>query len=211
MQIAVAGEPVTLLADRGVLWAPGGVGTALVADVHFGKTDTFRHFGLPVPDVDLDADLLRLTSLVRETSAARLLILGDLVHASAGLNDAVVERVARWRAALDVDVELVLGNHDRAGIPAAWRIHARAEGHAEGPFRFTHHPVPSPDCYTWCGHLHPAVVLGRGRLAERFPCFWLGSRVGVLPAYGGFTGGRAVRPEPGDRRIAVTAEGLVEV
>lgn len=226
MKINVAGEAIDLLADRAVLWAAGAgqraagfQRTVLVADVHIGKTDTFRHFGLPVPDGDLDTDLARLTTLVRLTRADRLVILGDLVHAAAGLNDDVIQRVAAWRQQLDAVVALVPGNHDRTAmgprgsdapsLPPDWNIDLLPDGHQEGPFRFAHHPEPAEGCFTWCGHLHPAVVVGRGRLADRFPCFWIGAALGVLPSFGSFTGGRAVRPAPDDRLYAVTSDGLV--
>lgn len=205
MQLDLAGEPVRLLADRVVLWRR----TLLVADVHLGKTDTFRYFGLPLPDADLDADLARLTRLTQTLEVDRVLVLGDLVHAANGLNDDVVDRVAAWRSVLDADVELVPGNHDRFDPPRSWRVQVRPDGHTEGPFRFVHKPGTRSGSYTWCGHVHPAVVVGRGRLAERFACFWLAAELGMLPAFGSFTGGFAVRPAPGDQLVAITSEGLI--
>ena len=59
------------------------------------------------------------------------------------------------------------------------------------------------------GHLHPCVGIGRrGWDYLRLPCFWLGDRVGVLPAFGAFTGMHPVRPAGQDRLFAV-ADGLV--
>lgn len=183
----------------------------LVSDVHIGKGDTFRRFGLPMPDADLAADLQRLTHIVHSHRATRLLVLGDWVHAAAGLNDTVVAMVAAWRNALDAEVELVPGNHDKHAPPEVWRMRVRPDGHTEGAFRFAHVPGAHAGAYTWAGHLHPAVLSGRRRLTDRFPCFWLGERVGVLPAFGAFTGGAVVRPDPGDRRFVITADGLVAV
>ncbi len=205
MLLDLAGETVRLLAERAVLWRR----TVLVADVHLGKSDTFRHFGLPVPDGDLDTDLARLSRLVLDTGAERVLVLGDLVHSANGLNPDVVDRVASWRSALDAELELVPGNHDRFDPPASWRVRQRPDGHVEGPFRFVHQPHTRAGVYTWCGHVHPAAVVGRGRHALRFACFWLGAEQGMLPAFGTFTGGLAVRPAPGDRVVAVTSEGLI--
>lgn len=207
MRVELGAEHVELLPGRAVAWGE----TLLVADVHLGKGDTFRHFGLPLPDADLDEDLRRLTHLLTHTSARRVLVLGDLVHAAVGLNDDVVERVAVWRAELDAEVELVPGNHDRHAPPACWRVRLRPEGHREGGFRFVHQPSTDSAAYTWCGHVHPAVVVGRGRHADRFPCFWLGDALGMLPAFGTFTGGHGVRPAVGDRVVAVTSEGLIDV
>jgi metallophosphoesterase superfamily enzyme len=59
------------------------------------------------------------------------------------------------------------------------------------------------------GHLHPAAVLdGAGRQALKLPCFWFGRRVGVLPAFGDFTGCAAIRAVAGDR-VFVVAENRV--
>jgi metallophosphoesterase superfamily enzyme len=43
------------------------------------------------------------------------------------------------------------------------------------------------------------------------PCFWVRPRVLVLPGFGAFTGGAAVRPVGGDRVYAVADGGVVEV
>ncbi|MCS6939106.1 MAG: DEAD/DEAH box helicase, partial [Roseiflexus sp.] len=63
--------------------------------------------------------------------------------------------------------------------------------------------------YTLAGHLHPAVRLnGVGRQRVTLPCFWFGAQVGVLPAFGGFTGAALITPEPGDQ-VFVIADGEV--
>jgi hypothetical protein len=51
-------------------------------------------------------------------------------------------------------------------------------------------------------------LLGSGRQAETLPCFHFGPEIGVLPAFGGFTGSRRVRPRRGDR-VFVVAGGEV--
>lgn len=209
MDLVVAGEPVSLHAERAVRWGD----TLLVADLHWGKSATFRAAGLPVPD-ELEADLDRLEALVRATGVGRVLVLGDLVHARAGLSEAVVDGVAAFRRRCPVAFVLVRGNHDRHTpvLPAAWAIEDGAE-RVEGPFRFRHHPEPDPEGrYVWAGHVHAGVVVGTGVDRMRFPCFHLGAAVGILPSFGGFTGSGRVRPAPGDRVVAVVpGVGLVPV
>ena len=53
------------------------------------------------------------------------------------------------------------------------------------------------------GHLHPCVSVGRGWDRLRLPCFWFGDAVGVLPAFGAFTGMHPVRSGAEDRLFAV--------
>ena len=53
--------------------------------------------------------------------------------------------------------------------------------------------------YVIAGHLHPAYRISGRVDSLRLPCFWVRERYAVLPAFGEFTGGWAVRAEPGDR------------
>lgn len=65
---------------------------------------------------------------------------------------------------------------------------------------------------TLCGHIHPAVSLrDMTRRRERAPCFWLSSGVLVLPAFGSFTGGKAINPRPGDAVFAVGPDAVLRV
>ena len=62
------------------------------------------------------------------------------------------------------------------------------------------------------GHLHPCVSLaGRGFDHLRLPCFWLGDDVGVLPAFGAFTGMQAIAPGATDRVFAVADGALASL
>lgn len=206
MGIRVAGETIELLPER-ALWWPAAR-TLVAADLHWGKVETFHAFGIPVPAGILADDLDRLGRALDRTGAERLLVLGDLVHGK--LLPAAIEQIAAWRIRRPLPLVLVRGNHDRHApvLPASWGVQDVSGVLREGPFAFTHAPAPTPGAYTWAGHLHPMVALqGRGdRL--RLPCFHVGAEVGVLPAFGAFTGGVGVRAARGDRLYAI-AEGTV--
>jgi metallophosphoesterase superfamily enzyme len=71
------------------------------------------------------------------------------------------------------------------------------------------HPRPVRGQYVLAGHLHPCVHVGvRSWDHLRLPCFWFADSVGVLPAFGAFTGMHPVRSGAEDRLFAI-AEGLV--
>jgi DNA ligase-associated metallophosphoesterase len=205
----LCGQRLVLRADRSAFWEAER--TLIVADPHFGKADTFRAFGVPVPG-GADSTLARLATALDDTGAERLLVLGDFWHAHAGRTPELVEQLARWKAERPLlAVELIRGNHDRAGPhPLEW-----GEWHAERidpPFVFAHFPEPSPGGYTLAGHLHPGVLLfGRGRQRLKLPCFRFGEQVGVLPAFSGFTGLAADPPRPDERVFAVAEGSVVEV
>ncbi|MDP2312953.1 MAG: ligase-associated DNA damage response endonuclease PdeM [Pseudomonadota bacterium] len=209
MGIRVGPHEVELLPERAVYWP--GAETLVVADLHWGKQETFQAHGIPVPAAILGDDLARLERALDRTGAIRVLVLGDLVHGA--LAPSVIAAVARWRAERPVAMVLVRGNHDRhvPVLPAAWGI-ADHVGilHEEG-YAFTHVPAPVSGAYTWAGHLHPMAWL-RGRAdALRLPCFHLGPEVGVLPAFGAFTGGVQVRPARGDRVYAIAGSAIVTI
>jgi DNA ligase-associated metallophosphoesterase len=206
-----AGESLWLLPER-ALWWPARA-TLLVADVHIGKAHSFRRLGVPVPGGSGAETLARLSGLIEALRPRELVVLGDLLHSRHAHDAAPAALLRAWRARhADLALTLVRGNHDdRAGDPPAdlgialvdepWRV---------GPFALCHHPQPVPGAYALAGHLHPCVSLG-GRAHDRLrlPCFHLGAAVGVLPAFGAFTGMHPLRAEPGDRLFAIADDRVV--
>ena len=103
------------------------------------------------------------------------------------------------------------GNHDdRAGDPPAdLGMVVVDEPLTLGGLALCHHPRPQPGAYVLAGHLHPCAMLGgRAHQRLRLPCFHFGAAVGVLPAFGAFTGMHAVKPQPGDR-VFLVGDGAV--
>ena len=194
--------------------------TLLVADLHLGKAATFRHAGIPVPEGSAQRDLDRLARLVLERRVRRLLVVGDLFHAGTGCTPAVLAEFAAARGRIpDTEVVLVRGNHDRSigRLPAALGIDACLPRLDEPPFHFVHDPADGAAaaadgrCVV-AGHLHPTVAV-RGRSGDRLAdrCFVARAGLVVLPAFGSFTGGLRVAPEPGVRLWLARDDGVVEV
>lgn len=202
--LTVAGEAVELCPERAVYWPRRQ--TLAVADLHWGKSATFRQFGLPLPAGVLEADLARLSQAVEATGAERVLVLGDLIHGAIGLTELVLETVGAWLEHCPAEVHLVRGNHDATGLPPQWAIPVVDTLH-EGPFFFRHEPERVEGAFVWCGHIHPVVRIGRRR-GVRVPCFHLDDGLGVLPAFSEFTGGGRMEITPQTRRFGV-AEGSV--
>ena len=205
----LCGQRLTVRADRSAFWM--NERTLVVADPHFGKADTFRAFGVPVPG-GADEALVRLAAALDDTNAERLVVLGDFWHARPGRTGPLADQLAGWKAErATLAVDLVRGNHDAAGPPPAGWGEWHTELH-DPPFVFAHFPEPSSAGYTLAGHLHPGVLLfGRGKQRLKLPCFRFGERVGVLPAFGGFTGLATDVPRPGERVFAVADASVVEV
>jgi DNA ligase-associated metallophosphoesterase len=206
--IVVAGERLTLHAQRAIYWA--AMRTLLVSDVHFGKGAVFRRAGIAVPSGDTDDDLARLDALIREFVPERLVVLGDLVHGAATERSAWVERVRTWRRSHeDVDVLLIAGNHDRHFDVRSLGIDVVPDRLDVAPFVFSHHPHPHATGYTLAGHVHPGVVIRDGWRRHRLPAFVFDRDVAMLPAFGTLTGLHEISAAPGREIIAVTPAGLV--
>lgn len=225
MQIAVATPSDAASTEADVVLLPGRAAllpasaTLLVADLHLGKAATFRKAGIPVPEGSAQADLARLTRLVHDTAARRLVIVGDLFHAKSGCTDRVfAEFAATRRQFTATEVVLVIGNHDRTlgKVPATLGIDACVPRLAEPPFHFIHEPAsPLPvdrTTFTIAGHLHPTISLrapSGDRIADR--CFMAEESALILPAFGSFTGGHRVTPAPNLRLWIARDDGVVEV
>ncbi|WCM87977.1 ligase-associated DNA damage response endonuclease PdeM [Acidovorax sp. NCPPB 3576] len=206
----LAGTEVHLLPDRSLWWPAGR--TLFVADVHLGKSDTFRARGLPVPSGTTRDNLARLAAQIAQQEAQRLVVLGDFLHAAEAQSPAVLAALSAWRAAhAALEVVLVRGNHDgHAGDPpAGLGIAIVDEPWPIGPFACCHHPQAHGTLHVLAGHVHPAVVLrGRGRDALRLPCFAVEPQLTVLPAFGEFTGGQTMATGP-ERRFFAAGGGRV--
>ena len=207
--IQLAGEEMVLCGDHAMVWPARR--TLLIADAHFGKAAAFRARGMPVPAGTTANNLARLDALIEAHAIARVVFLGDLFHARESHAPATLAALREWRERRStLELLLVEGNHDvNAGAtPPDLRIEMVGEPYIEGPFALCHHPKPFMDQYVLAGHLHPAYRLAGKRESVRLPCFWLGEQVGVLPAFGDFTGTFTIQPQEGDRIYAV-AEGRV--
>jgi len=216
LRIRLAGEDVILHPSGAALIAAHQM--LLVADAHFGKAVSFRQLGVPVPSGTTGETLQALSNALRDTGAKRLVFLGDFLHSKRSHSPGTLETLRAWRrdhAALDIT--LVRGNHDaRAGDPPAeLAIDVVDEPLATGPFALCHHPHPVAGAYVLAGHWHPCIsVSGRAFERLRLPCFWLGddtgalpgNAVGVLPAFGSFTGMHRIEPRAGDRIFPIADE-----
>jgi uncharacterized protein len=212
MQIQIAGQNLQLLPQRAVLLCDSH--TLLVADAHFGKAAAFRARGVPVPRGTTAENLSLLTSLIAQHAVRELVFLGDFLHARESHAQATLDALLHWRKQHEaLPMTLVRGNHDdRAGDPPdVLRFAVVNEPYTRGGFALCHHPQPHAAAYTLAGHLHPSVRLASGIDGARLPCFWFGASVGVLPAFGSFTGTHPIQPATGDRVIALADDRLIEM
>ena len=185
--------------------------TVLISDLHLGKVTHFRKAGIAVPPKARLANWTKLKSIVSQCNPKRVLILGDLFHSELNSEwDELTDLLSEYRS---IDFHLVIGNHDI--LAREWYVKNRFIVHdevfVEPPFVFSHAPLEeSPGTlYNICGHIHPAIVLkGSARQRLRLPCFYFGEHLGLLPAFGAFTGTSTIDYDKKDH-VFVIADGSI--
>ena len=211
--LQIGGNTLMLLPEKAIFLPE--CDTLLIADAHIGKATSFRQLGVPVPAGTTGETLSVLTRLVTRLDAKRIVFLGDFLHSARSLGAATLATVLRWRELHSaVELTLVRGNHDdRAGDPPALLdIQAFDAPLMLRGLALSHHPRPMAGAFVLAGHLHPCVSIGgRAHDWHRLPCFWFSERIGVLPAFGAFTGMHAIRVRPGERVFAAATDRVFEL
>lgn len=213
IRIPLAGQTMELLPQRALLWLE--TETLIITDPHFGKGASFRASGVPVPAGSTQADLLRLARLLDLYCPRRLLILGDFFHSAASRTGETLEGLRTMRSAFAaMQWLLIRGNHDlHAGDPPEdLDFEVSGEPYLEGRFAFCHFPQAIPEAYALAGHLHPGIKLtvpSGQKLGG--PCFYFGAEIGLLPAFGSFTGTAPIAPLAGDRVYLLGPDQVVPI
>ncbi|NWC93760.1 MULTISPECIES: ligase-associated DNA damage response endonuclease PdeM [unclassified Pseudomonas] len=199
--IHLAGEALWLLADKAVYWPARKC--LLIADAHFGKASAYRSLGQPVPQGTTTENLQRLDRLLTACPCEQVVFLGDFLHGPGSHASGTLNALRAWRKRHSgVALTLIRGNHDkRAGDPPHdLNIEVVTEPLLMGPFALQHEPDAHASHHVLAGHVHPVYRLrGKGRQSLRLPCFRLGTKVSLLPAFGAFTGGYSVTLEAESR------------
>jgi DNA ligase-associated metallophosphoesterase len=185
----------------------------ICADVHIGKGAHFRNSGIPIPKRVNDSNLWNLVVLIEHYQPDSIVFLGDLFHSRINeewesLNDCLAQFP-------NLQKMLVKGNHEIEAQHEYERLGFEVfENLQVDDIRLEHEP-PVKDVenlYTLCGHLHPAVRMqGAAQQSLRLPCFWIGEKIGVLPAFGEFTGSHNIQPKKGDQLFVIAENSVVRV
>jgi len=217
--LTIGDHQVWLLPEKAVFI--DDMNSLLVSDVHLGKSETFQAFGVPISSSVNHESLTQLLKLCRRLEPEHLFVLGDLFHSPFAIVEEVVEQWVAFVNAIESDVHLILGNHDR-GMASDLKnllIQCYTSAIDIGHFRLSHEPEPfardrrqSTHPYlNICGHVHPCIRL-RTQLDDlRLPCFYFEEQASrlTLPSFGAFTGGFEVRLGQGNRAYAIAEETII--
>jgi putative SbcD/Mre11-related phosphoesterase len=152
--------------------------TAVAADLHLGYQEARRLCGDAVPHTDMETNLAPLFIALDRGKVKNLIIAGDLFEKAFDpkLWQELKSRLANAHVQF---LGLIPGNHDRGLEKASLDLPLLPNGHVLEGWSIHHGDGPLPQSPVVLGHLHPAVPY-RGR---QVPCYLLGERRLVLPAY----------------------------
>ncbi len=201
VDIRIYNEELTLLPEKAIYYKKERA--LILADVHLGKTGHFRNAGIPVPQELAYVDLETIDSMLSDKNfeIEKLIVLGDLSHAKLNFDWIVFEE---WRIKnKDIQIQLIKGNHDILSDNVYQSLDIEISKIAVlNNLILVHdsrHSESVNGFYKICGHIHPAVrISGKARQAMTLPCFYFGKSVGLLPAFGRFTGKHVIRPGEDD-------------
>ncbi len=188
VRIELGGIVLELLSGR-VAYRPD-TATLFVADMHLGKSGTFRAHGVPVPESST-SDLQRLASLTQKNDVQTVVVLGDLLHDRNTLRGELGAQIRKGISDFPVPIHLVPGNHDlHTKDLGSLELTIAAEDGVMDGLRLRHEPDPKSASPMLAGHVHPVAILGtRGGPHLRTRCFHVKDQTMTLPAFGSFTGG----------------------
>ncbi len=223
MRIEVAGERLELLPSGAVYCHDHS--TLFLADLHLGKETVFQRSGVPIPSGATERTIAAWSGLIDRYRPARMIVLGDLLHARIGLTESLERSLCAMIAAWSsVRWELIEGNHDRGSLGVlqgmGFEVHRGAMRWRR--FALQHDPAPlialsavsahEEPLQIMSGHLHPSISVAlSGRDRVRLKCFWLRRDGLVLPAFGGWTGTHGIEPSGGDRVFACVESHILEI
>lgn len=204
------GEQLDLLSNKAIYWTR--FKTLFIADLHLGKVIHFRKAGLAVPERAGHNNFTVLQDLLLNQAPDKVFILGDLFHSV--INDdwnKFTEFLAHFN---QTEFHLVKGNHDildeRLYENSALTIHDDILNLP--PFSLSHYPTEGTQYYNLAGHIHPCIKLrGPSRQTLRLPCFYFGTKGGILPAFGSFTGMHAIKPLKDDQIYAIAEGDILKI
>lgn len=186
--------------------------TLVISDLHIGKSEHFRKNGILIPRLTNKNNFWKLVEVIDEFCPENILFLGDIAHSQYN---------REWEEFVDVldqfptiQKSLAIGNHDILHPEEYQRANIKtASSFILDNILWLHEPPQEmSSTYTMVGHIHPSVKLaGAGRQSLRLPCFYFGEKMGILPAFGEFTGSFTLKPKKNDHIYVVTENKIIKV
>ncbi len=209
ISITILDQDFLLIPEKAMYWEQEDA--LLIADLHFGKITHFRKAGIAIPDGAALQNFNKLQSLLNAYPSKKVIFLGDLFHSELNSEWLAFKNLIKNNSG--VSFHLITGNHDILHNTSYSNIGLNV--HQDilelGPIILSHEPIDGHKLYNLCGHIHPGVrIAGAARQSMRLPCFYFGTKGGILPAFGEFTGLHILHPKKGDRVFMIAGEQIID-
>ena len=206
--------------------------TLVVGDLHVGLETDLRSKGVNLPS-QTDRMRSRLMTMLHDTGATRLVVIGDLKHRIPFSTRQEARELPWFFRGMPAEVELVPGNHD-VDLEGLLDVTTHdADGIVIGDVGLLHgHTWPNDEVMrqplvVTC-HNHPAVMLMdelghrhkeacwvrapfTAKARERYPALPEGAELVVMPAFNELTGGTAFNAREGESLLGpLFGNGLVQ-
>jgi uncharacterized protein len=177
-------------------------GILAVADLHLGYAWAHRYNGQLLPLTKGDLLIERLQELCSSFQPQVIALLGDVIHEAVPVQEVArdVHQLLDLLSSVGL-VRIVFGNHDkrlRSLLKGGFASDAGSNLRA-GRFILTHgneNCAAAAEELVVMGHEHPAISLGDGVAAAKFPCFLVSKQLIVLPAFSLWASGTNIRSYP---------------
>ena len=186
-EIKIRDERFILTNQRAMYWP--NESAIILSDLHLGKTAHFRKNCIALPSDLIEKDLERLTQIIQNYSAEKLIIVGDFLHAG---KNSEFELFKNFKNQFeDLKIILIKGNHDRISEKnfldlGITEIHST---YSRNNLLFSHENVRDDSNFVISGHLHPGVRLKlTTKKYQKLPCYIVTDHQLILPAFSSFTG-----------------------
>lgn len=209
-EVELKGEKIYLLPEKALYWPAKEM--LLIADLHLGKVTHFRNNGIAIPKNATNKNWKQLHQLLRLHQPRRVCFLGDLFHSTHNKEWSVFGELIKSYES--IQFELIMGNHDILSKHDYNDLgfHVHPKNLIEEPFILSHEPLKNSGLYNLAGHIHPGVKLtAKGKQNYKAPCFYLGEKNGLLPAFGNFTGLAIIPVKKNDLVYIIADEQVIPV
>ena len=188
--------------------------TLCIADWHLGKAAHFRKAGIALPQPDLSLEFDKLSQLIEQYQAKRVVLLGDIFHSS--LNKDWLHFEQFITAHQFVRWVITMGNHDILGKEkfSELGIEAADQFMLGENIICTHHPLENvpQDQLNLAGHVHPGCEIHTAaRQKFKLPCFHYSGSALTLPAFGGLTGLFILKPDEHNQLFPIIGDEVKEL
>jgi len=169
--------------------------TAIIADLHLGIENVVQDYGITVPRLQIREITRSVKSIVKRYGISRLVVAGDLKH-EFGRNLPYewddVESFLETFTGMDVEIEIVRGNHDNflATILSRYGVELKESVSVSG-WTVAHGHTEINAERMIMGHEHPGIRIRSGGGVYSYPCFLhvKERNIIVLPAFSPLTPG----------------------